>query len=1265
MMVQNSEKTLAIALESLTNVYDELIIVDGGSTDSTYDIALSYGAKIIHSKWSGNHSQQRNVYLKAVKTDWIFVLDSDEFINEAALNFLSHIKKNSQEKPDTDHFWLTRKWIHPFYKHEYITSKPHYPDLQLRLFKYNENIYYEGLIHETIYGLTKPGLQLSDASIYHLDLLINNEEKRKQKVRKYSEIDPLNGARHYYLPHAINITTQVWNFDKITVSVQDLIDKNLSSKTLNFQLNAIIPPEIKNDCFYDAIRKIAQKENIKTVLEIGSSSGGGSTEAFVSGLRENPNHPELFCMEVSKPRFDELKKRYAGDLFVNCYNTSSVPLENFPSVDKVIEFYKHTKSSLNNYTLEKVIGWLNQDIEYLKSSGVVQNGIQKIKQENNIDFFDVVLIDGSEFTGTSELEETYGAKFILLDDINTFKNYENHQRLIADPNYQLLEQNLSLRNGYSIFQRVNNSAVTIPSKEEFFGLPIHFFTIVLNGEPFIRYHAEVFKQLPFKWHWHIVEGVADLKHDTAWSLQLGGRITDELHRDGYSKDSTTEYLDEIASQYPKNVTVYRKPKGSFWNGKREMVNEPLFNIHEECLLWQVDADELWTVEQICTAQQMFVDNPDKTAAFYWCWYFVGENLVISTRNCYAQNPQQEWLRTWRYKPGSVWVAHEPPRLAEPLPNGQWRDIASVNPFTHEQTEQLGLVFQHFAYVTPEQLQFKEQYYGYKNAVAQWQKLQEQTQFPVLLRQYFPWVGDATQVNTAKSSGVVPIAQRESNSEAWRFLQLEELHGQSIKIEKSSPTIIVDGVFFQLYKTGIARVWRSLLEEWVKSGFAQHIIVLDRAGTAPSIAGIRYRQVPAYDYGNTDADRVMLQQVCDQENAELFISTYYTTPISTPSVFMAYDMIPEIMGWDLNHPMWREKQYAIQYAAAYMAISANTARDLAQLFPNIPLESVTVALCGVQKSFIPASTGEIERFRTKYGISKPYFLLVGAGSSYKNSILFFKAFAQLYSKQGFDIVCTGSGSLLETDFRKYTLGSTVHMLQLNDEELSIAYSGAVALVYPSKYEGFGLPVLEAIACGCPVITCPNASIPEVAGEAALYVNDEDVDGLANALCDVQKPNIRNSLIAAGLQQAQKFSWSKMAETVSSALINATLLPLNLKDINLIIFPDWLQPEESLCLEIEQVIKAIATHSDRSQITLLVDNGEISEEDAGLILSSVSMNLLMQEDLEFSEEDLQITFVGHLSPIQWEALLPRIQARIMLENEDKEAIARFKIENLPHY
>lgn len=117
---------------------------------------------------------------------------------------------------------------------------------------------------------------------------------------------------------------------------------------------------------------------------------------------------------------------------------------------------------------------------------------------------------------------------------------------------------------------------------------------MLNGEPFIRHHIEVLRQLPFKWHWHIVEGVADLKHDTAWSLQFGGRITDEIHQNGLSNDGTTEYLDDIKEQYPENITIYRKPHGVFWDGKLEMVNAPLANIHQECLLWQVDADELWT-----------------------------------------------------------------------------------------------------------------------------------------------------------------------------------------------------------------------------------------------------------------------------------------------------------------------------------------------------------------------------------------------------------------------------------------------------------------------------------------------------------------------------------------------------------------------------------------------------------------------------------------------------------------------------------------------
>jgi hypothetical protein len=198
----------------------------------------------------------------------------------------------------------------------------------------------------------------------------------------------------------------------------------------------------------------------------------------------------------------------------------------------------------------------------------------------------------------------------------------------------------------------------------------------------------------------------------------------------------------------------------------------------------------------------------------------------------------------------------------------------------------------------------------------------------------------------------------------------------------------------------------------------------------------------------------------------------------------------------------------------------------------------------------------------------------------------------------------------------------------------------------------------------VITCPNASIPEVAGESAIYVKDDDVNGLANALCEVQKPAIRQSLITAGLAQAQKFSWAKMADIVSSALIDATLISLNLKEINLIIFPDWSASEESISLELAQVIRTLATHTDSYKTTLLIDNTDISGEDAELFLSSVTMNLLMEEDLDLTD-GLEISLVMNLADVQWKALLPRIHGRVILENENQQALIQVKADTLASY
>lgn len=219
-------------------------------------------------------------------------------------------------------------------------------------------------------------------------------------------------------------------------------------------LDRIIPPEIKNDEFAFAIYQLAKTESISTILEIGSSSGEGSTDAFVRGMSENPCCPTLFCMELSHSRFLALQERYKENPFVVCYNVSSVPLESFPSEAEVIEFMRTVSTSLRSFSEQEVLSWLKQDIEYLKKANVPQRGIELIKSEQYIDYFDMVLIDGSEFTGKAELDLVYGAKFILLDDIRAFKNYYNFKRLSTDPRYKPIKVNLRIRNGYAIFKKI-------------------------------------------------------------------------------------------------------------------------------------------------------------------------------------------------------------------------------------------------------------------------------------------------------------------------------------------------------------------------------------------------------------------------------------------------------------------------------------------------------------------------------------------------------------------------------------------------------------------------------------------------------------------------------------------------------------------------------------------------------------------------------------------------------------------------------------------
>jgi Glycosyl transferase family 2 len=246
MMVQNAEKTLAIALESLGYVYDDLIIVDGGSEDSTCEIASRYGAKIVSSQWSSNYAKQRNIYLQKVKTDWVFVIDSDEFCDKKTIDLLTYIKQ-LEYPSEVDNFQLLRRWISPFNNKKFISSYPYSVDWQIRLFRYYEDLYYEGQVHEMLMGHRGLSLAASKPHIYHLDLFLNDETKRQEKANRYRQASPeKEAANRLYLPeHLQSITLEEWNVDEISSSVQELLgvtEATLLPKKLR-EINLLVSPD--------------------------------------------------------------------------------------------------------------------------------------------------------------------------------------------------------------------------------------------------------------------------------------------------------------------------------------------------------------------------------------------------------------------------------------------------------------------------------------------------------------------------------------------------------------------------------------------------------------------------------------------------------------------------------------------------------------------------------------------------------------------------------------------------------------------------------------------------------------------------------------------------------------------------------------------------------------------------------------------------------------------------------------------------------------
>lgn len=349
-------------------------------------------------------------------------------------------------------------------------------------------------------------------------------------------------------------------------------------------------------------------------------------------------------------------------------------------------------------------------------------------------------------------------------------------------------------------------------------------------------------------------------------------------------------------------------------------------------------------------------------------------------------------------------------------------------------------------------------------------------------------------------------------------------------------LLIDGIFFQLTQSGIGRVWASVLPSLIADS-SLDILVLDRGGL-PDIAGMQRIPFPTFTQERYNADdSALIQRVCDRYDVDVFTSTYYTTPLTTPMFLLIYDMIPELFDFCLSQRGWEEKAIAISYARRHISISQNTNDDLLRFYPD--LNDTTVAYLAHDRSvFKPADAEQILEFRRSIGFDRrPYVVTVGEREQtggYKNGRLLFDAIAAA-KRDDLDILCIGGEPTIDDAIlESLPAGVQVKRIVATDVELATAYSGAFALVYPSLYEGFGLPVLEAMACGCPVITTSNGSLGEVAGDAALIVDASSPTDILAALGRLESAAERSKFRTAGLEQSRKFDWSVMV----SAILDAT-------------------------------------------------------------------------------------------------------------------------------
>ncbi|MDQ3047222.1 MAG: glycosyltransferase family 4 protein [Bacteroidota bacterium] len=355
-------------------------------------------------------------------------------------------------------------------------------------------------------------------------------------------------------------------------------------------------------------------------------------------------------------------------------------------------------------------------------------------------------------------------------------------------------------------------------------------------------------------------------------------------------------------------------------------------------------------------------------------------------------------------------------------------------------------------------------------------------------------------------------------------------------------IIVNYEIFALQKYGgISRYYIELANAIKKSAHSVKVLApvhINKYLPAQSNDMVSTAKVPflyrnfIYDFSDQQ-NRKQTQNYLESMKVDILHLTYYTSapfPLTTAKkVITIHDMIYELfpMGLpEIDHVVQCKKKY-IADADLIIAVSENTKKDLVEMYPAAEGKT-TVVLHGINTTVYDHAIA--------YSASEPYLLYVGSRNGYKNFQLLIEIYKQspaLHEK--YRLICFGGDEFNSSEIEIIgNFRDRVQHLNGDDAILASVYKGAHLFVYPSSYEGFGMPVLEAMAAGCPVVCANSSSLPEVAGDAAFYFPPDVPEQMKMVLIDAcENAELRKSMVQKGLKRVKEFTWDICAQKTIEA------------------------------------------------------------------------------------------------------------------------------------